>query len=308
MALVRPVCWSEDETRVAAALSSRKFVEERKREGIEYYVVAFDDAESDVSALFEDTNDLQDLEEKAPRLLSGGRLREMRYLASPAISDDDLKVLASVESLSSKALSDGESAQRIMDVISASVDPKRFPWLGEGRSPSAEEKHAAVMSTAALMAGQKTQTKRRNLAKENQENAVCEYLRSLKFSETPRRDVRTLGDAPGAGEFCRESRVAGKKADLVVGLPDGRFMAIECKVSNSEVNSFKRLNHETVEKVNHWSTAFGTNGIVGAAVLAGVFKVANVLDAQKEGVAIFWSHDLSPLGDFIRKVSESTGQ
>ena len=102
------------------------------------------------------------------------------------------------------------------------------------------------------------------------------------------------------GEFCRECKVGGKKADFVIGMADGRFMALECKATNSEVNSFKRLNHETVEKVQHWNTSFGTNGVVGAAVLAGVFKVANLLAAQDEGVSIFWSFDLAPLGDYLR--------
>ena len=96
--------------------------------------------------------------------------------------------------------------------------------------------------------------------------------------------------------------MSGKKADIVIGLADGRFMALECKVSNSEVNSFKRLNHETVEKVQHWGAAFGTNGVVGAAVLAGVFKVANLKDAQEEGVSLFWSFDLAPLGEFLKDV------
>ena len=38
------------------------------------------------------------------------------------------------------------------------------------------------------------------------------------------------------------------KAGTVVRLRDRRVMPIECKVSNSEVNSFKRVNHEAAGK------------------------------------------------------------
>lgn len=93
--------------------------------------------------------------------------------------------------------------------------------------------------------------------------------------------------------------MAGKKADIVIGLADGRFMDLECKVSNSEINSFKRLNHEVVDKIRTWQHAFGQNGVVGAALLAGVCKTANLADAQDEGVSIFWSHELCTLGDFL---------
>jgi hypothetical protein len=34
-------------------------------------------------------------------------------------------------------------------------------------------------------------------------------------------------------------------------------------------------------------------------VLAGVFKVLNLEQAQTRGLSLFWSHDLDKLGDFI---------
>lgn len=77
-------------------------------------------------------------------------------------------------------------------------------------------------------------------------------------------------------------------------------MCVECKVTNSTVNSFKRLNHETVEKASHWYHALGTNGVVCAGLLSGVFSVDNLLAAQSEGVSLFWSHDLESIGSFIR--------
>ena len=58
------------------------------------------------------------------------------------------------------------------------------------------------------------------------------------------------------------------------------------------------LNHEVVDKIRTWQQAFGHNGVVGAALPAGVYKTSKLVDAQDEGVSIFWSHELCKLGDF----------
>jgi len=81
---------------------------------------------------------------------------------------------------------------------------------------------------------------------------------------------------------------------------DRRVMPVECKVSNSEVNSFKRVNLEAAGKARAWLNLFGRKGIVPAAVLSGVFKPANLETAQAEGLSLFWGHRLSDLADFIR--------
>jgi hypothetical protein len=118
-----------------------------------------------------------------------------------------------------------------------------------------------------------------------------------QFRKVPRRPITIVGGlAPG--EYCREAAVVGVKCDVPVGLLDGRFLLIECKVSNSAVNSVKRLNRETVGKARQWRQAFGDRAIP-AAVLAGVFKLPNLTDAQNAGVALFWEHDLEPLASFL---------
>ncbi|GAB3586729.1 hypothetical protein GCM10027579_22920 [Calidifontibacter terrae] len=44
---------------------------------------------------------------------------------------------------------------------------------------------------------------------------------------------------------------------------------------------------------------FGTNNCLPAAVLSGVFKRHNLATAQKDGLTLFWGHDLAQLLDFI---------
>ena len=76
-------------------------------------------------------------------------------------------------------------------------------------------------------------------------------------------------------------------------------MPIECKVSNSATNSVKRLNNDAAAKASAWIDYFGRGQTVPSAVLSGVFKRHNVVQAQAAGLTIFWAHDLQPLGDFI---------
>lgn len=86
-----------------------------------------------------------------------------------------------------------------------------------------------------------------------------------------------------------------RKADFVIGLWDHRRMLIECKVSNSELNSVKRLNNDAAAKAEAWLQDFGRNNVVPAAVLSGVYKINNLIEAQDRGLALFWAHDLSQL-------------
>lgn len=76
-------------------------------------------------------------------------------------------------------------------------------------------------------------------------------------------------------------------------------MPIECKVSNSAVNSFKRINHEAAGKARDWISGFGQRQVIPAAVIAGVFNPANLATAQYEGLTIYWNDRLTDLVDYI---------
>lgn len=97
-------------------------------------------------------------------------------------------------------------------------------------------------------------------------------------------------------------KFGGHNADFVVGLQDGRILAIECKASNSEVNGYKRLNKEVVVDAGDWIRKFGENNVIAAAVLRGVFNPENVEQAQNQGVYIFWWHRIRALERFLENV------
>ena len=108
-----------------------------------------------------------------------------------------------------------------------------------------------------------------------------------------------LDAAPKTAEFCGECTFGGTRADLVVRLPDGRVAAIECKASNSAVNSYKRINHEALSKAHTWLQAFGSRQVVPIAVIDGVFNPANLGTAQGGGLTVIWYHRLDDLGQLV---------
>lgn len=92
-----------------------------------------------------------------------------------------------------------------------------------------------------------------------------------------------------------------RKADFIVRLWDNRLLPIECKVSNSSLNSAKRLNNDAAVKAEAWRQDFGRTQVVPAAVLAGVYNLHNLEEAQARGLTIFWAHDLTRLVDWIAR-------
>jgi hypothetical protein len=223
----------------------------------------------------------------------------LRYLAGPPISDDDLKVIADVNSLTPNVLSaDHNAVAKVFNVIEQVIDPFRFPWVVEQRQPTEEEKDAALLASSVLLAAQRIATERRNNGKTDQETMVKDYLKCHGFAEVPTATITTIVKGPQEKQFCAECLLGERKADVVLRLHDTRLMAIECKVSNSATNSVKRVNNDAAVKASYWNREFGTQ-VVSSAMLSGVFKPLNLIQAQKGGLTIFWAHDLDRLGQFI---------
>lgn len=297
-----PVQWTEVELTDAAAASASHFRNERlaiTNSWSKHYA----QARGKFDLLFKKLNDLN------PGAISDANLAEayglglgeaLRYLAGPPISDDDLQVIADVDSIAPGVLKNSpEALRKVYGVIARVIDPHRFPWIATGKSPSPRQREAALLASSVLLAAQRIATERRNDGKEMQETKVKDYLRSAGFAEVATGAINTIVKGPQAGQFCAECQLGERKADVVVRLHDTRLLAIECKVSNSATNSVKRLNNDAAVKSEYWLKKFGTAQVVPAAVLAGVFKVLNLEQAQTRGLALFWSHELNRIGEFI---------
>lgn len=294
------------------AASEAVFRRERLDEPLEVYSEHFDNFSEVFKRIVDFIPDLQadPLDVDALAMLMGKRdtKRALCYLTAPPISEDDLKTLVDASIAPTRLKENPETARRLRDILLRILDPHRFPWVKEGRAPEPHERDAAILASSALVAATKVQTFRRNDAKERQEEKVKQLLRDLGFNEVPKREILNASAAPQKGEFMGETPLAGAKADVVATLHDGRIMAIECKVSNSAVNSYKRIVHDTGGKATIWHDQVGRANVISSAVLSGVFSPANCETLQNDkGVYLFWDLRLDDLREFIEEVRREAG-
>jgi len=223
----------------------------------------------------------------------------LRCIGTPPISSDDLKTLAMGSVSPTSIRGDQKAADRIGEILSGIRDFKRFPWLQENRPPTSDELARAQLATVTLAAASKILTQRRSDERVELEDQLHSLLRANLIEIPPKPIANIRSDGPQPGEFMRNALVGQHGADAIVGLYDYRLLCIECKASNSEINSRKRLNKEVGADAKEWLGSFGENNIVPAAAIRGVFKAEYVKQAQEVPVAIFWSHRLGDLLDFI---------
>ncbi|MCM2549655.1 XamI family restriction endonuclease [Burkholderia glumae] len=294
--------WTTEELTEDAAIASAEFRAERLAVS-DSWEMHYKQARGKFDLLFTKLSDLNPgaiTDENLAEAYGLGLGEALRYLAGPPISDDDLQVIADVDSIAPSVLKKNPAAiRKLFEVIERVIDPHRFPWMEAGTAPTQQQREAALLASSVLLAAQRIATERRNEGKQNQETQVKDFLRSLGFTEAPAAAINTIVKGPQAMQFCAECLLGERKADVVIRLHDTRLMAIECKVSNSATNSVKRLNNDAAVKAEYWIKQFGTAQVVPAAALAGVFKVLNLEQAQARGLSLFWSHDLDKLGAFI---------
>jgi hypothetical protein len=225
-----------------------------------------------------------------------------RFITIPQLSEDNLDVI-------------GEG-KKLAEVIVEFINPYRFPWVATSRKPSAGEVAAACEATAELMAIQRVATAKRNAESQRQETDVKKALLAVGLTFVDREEIKkrsktaasfdtkkgiqnhNVRDLLGLGEFTNEFKVAGDRCDVPVLLPSGFFLPLECKVSGSSANSYKRLVRETVGKRRAWREEFGSHPYTGA-VLAGVIALSTLETAQTQDMLIFWQHELDALGEFV---------
>lgn len=289
-----PPYWDDERLEGDRAEAIAGFVHQRMEEGPAAYSLQYASLRPAVVALFSSTQNLTDF--SAISFANTTSTAAARHLAAPPVSADDLKVLVDV------LVGEGEGVtphDAMAEVVLAALDPVRIPWLREGRIPDGDEVECAIDWTTGVWAAERVRTDRRMGPSKQQEEAVAAALVAAGYTEVPRPGAINVLDALARGTFCREEVVAGAKADVPVRLRDGRLLAIECKVTNSYLNSVKRLLRETGGKSATWQAAFGRQ-VVTAGVLAGVFKLKHLQEAQdRYRITLFWEHDLAPLAEFV---------
>jgi Holliday junction resolvase len=300
-----PPHWSTDGLEKKRRQATADFIKERLAEGASRYEPILDECVRQVRLLFDRTDNLRYLGSGSSLASEPELVTPARYLGGPPISADDLDVLAEMRVANRRRL-DPRLARTAASVIEAALDRRRFPWLFERppRDPTPEERTHALEWTAGLWAAQRVATGRRGESSSRQEAQVEKVLLEAGFNLVRGAgEIDVTGEALAGGEFSREILVIGTKCDVPVKLRDGRLLLIECKVSNSSLNSVKRLIRETCGKARAWRDGFGARAIT-AVVLAGVFKLRHLEEAQdRHSVALFWERDLAPLRRFVAEAA-----
>jgi len=131
------------------------------------------------------------------------------------------------------------------------------------------------------------------------EAALAKRLDGLGFERqlAPNKgEITTPHEFPVKRNFYGECTVYGRKCDLLIGLPDGRVVAVEAKDSSSVLNSVKRVLNDTAAKAEIWQRHAGKI-VVPVALLSGVFGLDNLTSAQGSGLYLVWTHDLDSFVD-----------
>ncbi|HLJ57696.1 MAG TPA: XamI family restriction endonuclease [Chthonomonadaceae bacterium] len=299
--------WTLSEIEADCVLAAQQFRLRRASEPLEDYLAEFKTAEAAADAIIDQLPQILGQppnQELLADLVADKDLgMALRYLAAPPISEDDLDTVLAVKVTHRALRLDAAVAEGLVSLLPQTIDPMRFPWIREEVEPTDEQMLAAKLSTAVVATIQRVQTKRRSEENRALETAVENLLKELGYERlpTPGGAISNFRDAPAPGRYMVAVALGGDNGDCVIGLSDGRCLALECKSSNSVINSRKRLNKEVVKDGENWRRQFG-NQLVAGAVLRGVYQPRYVLEAQQTPLLIFWEHNLGALRSFIESV------
>ncbi|WP_170382197.1 XamI family restriction endonuclease [Ruegeria atlantica] len=293
-----PTIWTDAELEEQAQASIDAFVDRRLKEPRDRYLAHISLRQAAIMRLFKTLIGVDpknpDVEVVREVLLDSDLLNALRYVAGPPVSENDLNVLvtrSTVRITKTRLKVEDDLVQAVLRLICSLSDPIRFPWINDRRTPAPHELKHAIRATAALHATQTLQTERRGFGRAV-EKALKDRLLELGYEQmkAPNK-IESPSQWPTANTFYGECAVYGRKADILIGLADGRIVAVEAKDSASALNSIKRVLNDTAAKAGHWNTKAG-EGIVPVALLSGVFGVENLKSAQASGLYLVWTHEL----------------
>lgn len=295
-----PTRWTDAELEEQAQASIDAFVDRRLKEPRDRYLDHIAQRQAAILRLFKTLAGVDpnkpDVAVVREILLDSALLDALRYVAGPPVSEDDLNVLVTRSTsriTKTRLKAEDDLVKAVLQLICNLSDPIRFPWIDDRRTPAPHELKHAIRATAALHATQTLQTERRGYGRVV-ENILKDRLRALGYEQVKgpnKNKITSPAHWPAAKTFYGECEVYTRKADILIGLADGRIVAVEAKDSASALNSIKRVLNDTAAKAAHWGTMAG-KGIVPVALLSGVFKVESLKTAQASGLYLVWTHEL----------------
>jgi len=237
--------------------------------------------------------------------VSGRHLSVLRALFAPPISQDQMRLIAPLYPKSAEktgAALKHDAADQFASTFLMRRDRHLTAWLEGNGNPNRRQIKRVLDTLTPMISGQIFNTVRRNRLSAEQEVAVQTMLLAKGWTMENAGKLSIPGDLPPAhfmrNARCMASPTAVKDVDIACGVKSTLLLAMECKVSNDETNSVKRVS-EVLDKAKSWQKQWG-GFIQTAALLQGVIAYKEVKRLLETDVEVFWSHDLQLLADWLQ--------
>jgi hypothetical protein len=249
-----------------------------------------------------DTKGLRDVVGELQR--SGSSLLVLRHLFAPPISQDQLKLICPLYPKGAEKKASRlpqRAAHEFATAFAARRDPALTAWLSGNSNPTKRQVKKLLDTLTPMISRQIFDTARRNRMSEEQEKAVETLLEQKGWVKAPSKTINTPADLPPESYMrktrAKASATATKEVDIACGVRADLILAMECKVSNDATNSVKRVG-DVLDKAKSWQATWGVF-IQTAALLQGVVAYKDVARLLQTDIAVFWSHDLDRLADWL---------
>jgi hypothetical protein len=293
---------SKEQNAAHAVEAKRLYLEARDPvEGAKDWQAALKDARHVLADALRASDYLSDVE--AALKGSGRHMLTFRNLMAPPMSQDQFKLICPSWSKTTEKTGRSVSGNAVANVAAKFGSWRdRFltRWLDSGRKPTRAEVRQVLSAVSPLIAAQNIATSKRNRLASKQEQSVIELLTKSGWTKLPSLLIDTRAALPEK-HFQHKTRfataTAPQEVDIACGLPKTVVLAMECKVTNDETNSVKRIN-DVLKKASAWKDHWG-NFVVTAALLEGVIAPKDVERLIDHDVQVFWSHELGAFANWL---------
>jgi XamI restriction endonuclease len=266
--------------------------------------LALREARSQITDALKASNMLLDVEQALDA--KGAHMIVYRRLMAPPISQDQFKILCPAWNKTSE--DEGgklkpEAAKATAAIFHAWRHKQLTMWVDKKAKPTPAEMRELLTAIAPLIATQVFGTALRNQQSQEQENAVTKLLDSIGWKRLPSKLIDRRASLEPKHYMYKTRFATGQgspyEVDVACGLKDTYVLAMECKVTNDETNSKKRIS-DVLNKAAAWKAHWG-NFVQAAALLQGVIAARDVHRLLNADVHVFWSHDLQAFEKWLTK-------
>jgi len=233
---------------------------------------------------------------------SGNHMLVFRQVLAPPVSQDQFKLICpqyskGLEKTGRPSLDPGAVAAAILERLDLGV----AGWVTRGTRPNRSEAKMFLRVASTLIGLQQLSTARRKRLSFQQETTLTAVLEADGWARLPSKLINRHYAVP-VRHFMHKTRfstntTASQEVDIACGLKNSYVLAMECKVTNDETNSVKRVN-DILKKATAWKEHWGSF-VMTAALLQGVIAPKDVQRLTDAGVLVFWSHDLDTFRSWL---------